>query len=176
MGRRGFEPMRALLCLTALAWIGLVGCGADSSTGAGEASRNFGEATASIPHSIGSCLVDGGARKATTQKSLTFLRVAEDGQGVSKFGLAYDKVGQLIVRVWEATQYERRPPRWIVWFGQPLDSDYSPWEIIEKHVPDSYVLFLRRPPRAVRAATARCIDFGFGSGQGANLHSISGSG
>lgn len=169
------QSIFAMLCFGALAWLLLSGCGAAGTPTAADRSNSGHRIdSAAMSHSIERCLLAGGARTAFSQKDLTFLMTAEENEEVSRSGLAYDRAAQFIVRMWSSPSFEKHPPRWTVWFGQSPNSDYSPLEILEKVVPDAYVLYVRRPSREVRTATARCIDFE--TGQRATLHAVRGAG
>lgn len=111
------------------------------------------------PGSIGSCLQHGGAERAASTSDLGFLRDAESNEEISESGFALDRRSRLFVNVWTATTREGRPPRWVIWYGQPFDSNLSPFEILESAESRGYVMFLNSPGRDLRRRTNACIRF-----------------
>jgi hypothetical protein len=107
--------------------------------------------------SIGACLMRGGASLALSTDELDFLAEAEADDELSKVSFAFDRRSQLFVNVWKATRKDNRPPRWIVWFARPFDSDKTPLEVAGSSSADGYVLFLDHPTPRQRSRTDRCI-------------------
>lgn len=143
-----------------------------TACGSGSAEPHARSGKGQITHkSVEACLLRGGAEVASSVRDLGFLSSAEAREEVSKSGLIFDRAAGIVVRLWTAATVEGRPPRWAVWFGQRLNSDQLPSEIVESHPPSSYVLFVNRPSPAVRHRVDACLGPP-GFAEPAHLHSV----
>lgn len=109
------------------------------------------------PGSIQDCLRKEGASTAESTSDLSFLSEAEADEEVSKVGFAADRAAKIFVRLWTAASIENRPPRWIMWFGQPADSTRTPSEIVEERPEKSYVMYVVNPSDSLRQHVERCL-------------------
>jgi hypothetical protein len=127
----------------------------------------------SLESSIARCLDQGGATSARSPDDLMFLRRSESAEeAVSKNGLYYDRRTKQIVRQWNAATFERRPPEWTIWFGQSIENDLSPIELIEAQPAESFVMFVKQPSSQQRRLTDACLRFGSRSNGNIHFHPI----
>lgn len=101
-----------------------------------------------------------------------FLSKSESEEAVSKNGLYYDKETKQLVRQWNAATFERQPPEWTIWFGQSIETDLSPIELVEKQPAGSFVVFVDRPTPQQRKVTKACLRFSSGSDGNVHFHPI----
>jgi hypothetical protein len=134
-----------VFCAFALIAALLSACGADSS--AGETTQAVSSVTTAKPpkHSIEGCLVRTGAKEATQDSQLSFLKAAQERDQVDKPGFVLDKPTRTLVQLWETSGTEGRVPEWAVWFGQPFGGELDPFEIVDQKPEGSFVVFVRDP-------------------------------
>jgi len=129
-----------------------LGCGSNSEVNAGE------RIPQAHPRSIEACLERSGAHRATELRDLAFLTVAEANEEVSKPGLAYDRVTNTVVRIWQGAIKEEHPPGWSIWFGQPFEEDRGPREIAVDGSQGTFVMYVNRPSGKLRRMADDCFE------------------
>jgi hypothetical protein len=152
-----------LLLVCAMA---LLGCGSEAGTSAASGTSEVAQTS-----EIAGCLERAGASSATSPKDLGFLRTAEEKGSVSKVGLMFDKKTRQIVRKWTAATFENKPAEWSVWFAQPLNTNFSPLELVDAQAENDFVMFVLRPSRRQQAMATACLEIG-GTGENVNFHPI----
>lgn len=162
---RGMQSGAIALFAVLLAW-SVPGCGSTDSTAQSGTVHESPSGMKAPDGSIEACLQKGGATLASSTADLDFLRDAENSEEVSKSGFTFDREARMMVEVWSASTFEREPPAWFVWIGQPIEDYFEDQKSLEEVVKtegEGYVYFLTNSRRSGRQSAANCITF---SGQG----------
>ena len=149
----GNRSLVTVIVLTFVASIGIVACGAESGK---DDSISPGRSRGSVR----ACLELASAQFADSSKDLKFLAEAEAQSDVLSPGLVYDRHEVSVVRVLTSTENKNGGPSWTVWYGQPVDSTKSVWDLVDADLPATYVAFVDQPSDSVQKRASRCVTFG----------------